>query len=70
MKEDLEEELPLFIEQEFQIRNIKPDFEADAHAYLNEIQMHIDPQNYVPCDASGKFSDECAVIFDDGHYDE
>ncbi len=32
--------------------------------------MHIDPHNYVPCDASGKFSDECAVIFDDGNLEE
>ncbi len=46
----------------------KPDFETDAHVYLNEIQMQIDPHNYVPCDPAGKFSDECAVIFDDGRY--
>ncbi len=30
--------------------------------------MQIDPHNYVPCDPAGKFSDECAVIFDDGRY--
>ena len=32
--------------------------------------MQIDPHNYVPCDASGKFSDECVVIYDDGNYEE
>jgi hypothetical protein len=32
--------------------------------------MQIDPHNYVPCDPSGKFSDECAVIFDNGSYEE
>ena len=52
------------------MNNNKPDFESDAHNYLNEIQMQIDPHNYVPCDPSGKFSDDCAVIFDDGRYQE
>ena len=31
--------------------------------------MQIDPHKYVPCDPSGKFSDDCAVIFDDGSYE-
>jgi len=31
--------------------------------------MQIDPHKYVPCDPSGKFSDDCAVIFDDGRYE-
>ena len=50
--------------------NDKPDYEADSHAYLNEIQMQIDPHKYVPCDPSGKFSDDCVVIFDDGCYQQ
>jgi hypothetical protein len=45
------------------------DFESDAQTYLSEIQMQIDPHNFVPCDPSGKFSDDCVVIYDDGHYD-
>lgn len=32
--------------------------------------MQIDPQNFVPLDPSGKFSDDCVVMFDDGNYEE
>lgn len=46
----------------------KVDFEADAHTYLSEIQMQIDPHKFVPCDPAGKFSDDCVVMFDDGKY--
>jgi predicted DNA-binding WGR domain protein len=42
------------------------DFEADAQAYLYEIQMQLDPHKFVPCDPAGKFSDDCVVMFDDG----
>jgi len=42
------------------------DFEADAQAYLSEIQMQLDPHKFVPCDPAGKFSDDCVVMFDDG----
>jgi|LauGreDrversion4_2_1035121.scaffolds.fasta_scaffold14645_2 hypothetical protein len=30
--------------------------------------MQIDPHKFVPCDPAGKFSDDCAVMFDDGKY--
>lgn len=47
---------------------IRVDYESDAVAYLSDIQMQIDPHNFVPCDPSGKFSDDCVVLFDDGSY--
>ena len=27
--------------------------------------MQIDGQNFVPCDPSGKFNDDCVVMYDD-----
>jgi len=32
--------------------------------------MQIDPHNFVPCDPTGKFNDDCVVMFDDGIYGE
>jgi hypothetical protein len=32
--------------------------------------MLIDPHNFVPCDPTGKFNDDCVVMFDDGMYGE
>ncbi len=27
--------------------------------------MQIDPHKFVPCDQSGKFNDDCVVMYDD-----
>jgi hypothetical protein len=27
--------------------------------------MELNPHNYVPCDASGKFNDDCVVMYDE-----
>lgn len=43
----------------------KVDFETDAHTFLHNIQMQIDPMKFVPCDPSGKFNDDCEVMFDE-----
>ena len=32
--------------------------------------MQIDPEKFVPCDPSGKFSDDCEVMFDAGGTDQ
>lgn len=40
------------------------DYEQDAQMYLQEIQMQLDPHRYIPCDPSGKFNDDCVVMFD------
>jgi hypothetical protein len=38
----------------------KIDYEADAATYLEMIQAQIAPAGrLVPCDAAGKFSDDC-----------
>ena len=51
----------------FEIAN----FESDAHTYLEDIQIQIAPEGHlVPCDAAGKFSEDCQVMFDDGAYEE
>ncbi|CDW79015.1 nad(+) adp-ribosyltransferase-3 [Stylonychia lemnae] len=48
------------------------DFESDAQSYLQQIQMQIDSTKFVPCDPSGKFNDDCIVMYDqetEQHFD-
>ena len=64
-KDEIMLDVPQIDNQDFNVKDyLSIDFEDDAKNQLLSIQMQIDPHKIVQCDPSGKFNDDCTVMYD------